>query len=154
MTSRLLEPLRQKPVWLENGVGLRTLFEGRAFIALIVIVVVFSALSPNYFTMENLLVMSRHVAVNAILAIGVLMVILNAGIDLSVGSTVGLTGVVAGYLLAGVKVPFWDSVAYPAVWVVIICSLAIGGLVGWLASIMMKTFVDCCCSCHRAQERR
>ena len=140
MTSRLLEPLRQKPVWLENGVGLRTLFEGRAFIALIVIVVVFSALSPNYFTMENLLVMSRHVAVNAILAIGVLMVILNAGIDLSVGSTVGLTGVVAGYLLAGVKVPFWDSVAYPAVWVVIICSLAIGGLVGWVNGVLVSRF--------------
>ena len=82
MTSKLLAPLRQKPAWLENGLGLRILFEGRAFIALIVIVIVFSALSPNYFTVENLLVMSRHVAVNAILAIGMLMVILNAGIDL------------------------------------------------------------------------
>jgi erythritol transport system permease protein len=140
MTSRLLEPLSRKPAWLKNGFGFRMLFDARAFVALIAIVIVFSALSPNYFTVENLLVMSRHVAVNAILAIGMLMVILNAGIDLSVGSTVGLTGVVAGYLLAGVKVPFWDSVAYPAVWVVIICSLAIGGLVGWVNGVLVSRF--------------
>ena len=53
----------------------------------------------NFLTAGNLMMMTKHVAINAILALGMLMVILNGGIDLSVGSIVGLTGVVAGNLL-------------------------------------------------------
>ena len=45
--------------------------------------------------------MTKHVAINAILAIGMLIVILTGGIDLSVGSIVGLSGMVAGVLLEG-----------------------------------------------------
>ncbi|MCS4276849.1 erythritol transport system permease protein [Mycetocola sp. BIGb0189] len=116
------------------------LLEGRAFIALLVIIIIFSSLSPNFFTMDNLVVMTRHVAVNAILAIGMLMVILNAGIDLSVGSTVALSGVVAGYLLQGVNLPFWEAVAYPAVWVVVIISIVIGALVGSVNGILVSKF--------------
>ncbi|UCR87820.1 ABC transporter permease [Mycetocola spongiae] len=118
----------------------RLLLEGRAFIALLVIIIIFSSLSPNFFTADNLVVMTRHVAVNAILAIGMLMVILNAGIDLSVGSTVALSGVVAGYLLQGVNLPFWEAVAYPAVWVVVIISIAIGAAVGYVNGILVSRF--------------
>ena len=46
--------------------------------------------------------MASHVALFGILAIGMLLVILNGGIDLSVGSTLGLSGVVAGFLMQGV----------------------------------------------------
>ena len=62
----------------------RLLLEGRAFFALIAIVVAFSFLSPNYFTIANFLTMATHVALFGILAVGMLMVILNGGIDLSV----------------------------------------------------------------------
>ena len=72
------------------------LVEGRALVALVIIIAIFASLSPNFLQPENLILMTRHVAMNAILAIGMLMVILNGGIDLSVGSTVGLSGVVAG----------------------------------------------------------
>ncbi|QDP96658.1 ABC transporter permease [Microlunatus elymi] len=118
----------------------RLLLDGRAFIALLVIIVIFSLLSPNFFTFDNLIVMTRHVAVNALLAIGMLMVILNAGIDLSVGSTVALTGVVAGYLLQGVNLPFSQLIAYPAVWVVVILSIAIGALVGLVNGLLVSRF--------------
>ena len=70
----------------------RLLLEGRAFFALIAIVAAFSFLSPNYFTIANFLTMATHVALFGILAVGMLMVILNGGIDLSVGSTLGLSG--------------------------------------------------------------
>jgi erythritol transport system permease protein len=113
------------------------LIEGRALVALLIIIVVFSALSPNFLAPENLIIMTRHVAINAILAIGMLMVILNGGIDLSVGSTVGLSGVVAGYLLQGSNVPGTDLVAYPPVWVVIILSLAVGSLVGYVNGLLV-----------------
>lgn len=111
--------------------------EGRALVALVIIVAVFSALSPNFLNPDNLILMTRHVALNAILAIGMLLVILNGGIDLSVGSSVGLSGVVAGYLLQGANVPGTDQVAYPPVWVVIIIALMVGCLVGWLNGVLV-----------------
>ncbi len=71
----------------------------RAFVALIAIVIVFSAISPAFFTASNLRVMTEHVAIAAIMAIGETFVILSAGIDLSVGSVAGLAGMIAGGLL-------------------------------------------------------
>ena len=68
------------------------LLELRAFIALIVLIIVFSILSRLLSPGTTSVTMTRHVAINAILAIGMLMVILTGGIDLSVGSIVGLSG--------------------------------------------------------------
>lgn len=112
--------------------------EGRALIALALIIVVFSLMSSNFLSPDNLIIMTRHVAMNAILAVGMLMVILNGGIDLSVGSIVGLSGVVAGWLLQGVSIPFTDNMAYPAVWVVILIALAVGAFVGWLNGVIIS----------------
>ena len=114
------------------------LVEGRALVALVIIIVIFSALSPNFLQPDNLILMTRHVAMNAILAIGMLMVILNGGIDLSVGSTVGLSGVVAGYLLQGYNLPFSEMIAYPSVWVVVVIALAVGSFVGYLNGILVS----------------
>jgi erythritol transport system permease protein len=80
------------------------LLEGRAFIALIVLIIIFSLLSDSFLTANNLVTMTKHVAMNAILALGMLFVILKGGIDLSIGSTVGLSGVVAGVLLQGLRI--------------------------------------------------
>jgi len=71
----------------------------RAFVALIAIIVVFSAISPAFFTASNLRVMTIHVSIVAIMAIGETFVILSAGIDLSVGAVAGLAGMIAGGLL-------------------------------------------------------
>ena len=52
-------------------------------------------------------ILAKHVALNAILAIGMTFVIITGGIDLSVGSIVGLCGMVAGYLvLHGIDLAF------------------------------------------------
>ncbi|MDR1431007.1 MAG: ABC transporter permease, partial [Propionibacteriaceae bacterium] len=116
------------------------LIEGRSLIALVLIIVLFSSLSPNYLTVETLIVMTRHVAINAVIALGMLLVILTGGIDLSVGSTVGLSGVVAGGLLQGFNISFLDTTAYPALWVVVAISLGIGTLVGWCNGILVTRF--------------
>lgn len=112
--------------------------EGRALIALLLIVIVFASLSPHYLSPDNLIIMTRHVAMNAILAIGMLMVILNGGIDLSVGSTVGLSGVVAGMLLDGLQISSLNVLVYPSVWVVILISLAVGTLVGYVNGVLVS----------------
>ncbi|MCB0130767.1 MAG: ABC transporter permease, partial [Caldilineaceae bacterium] len=65
------------------------LLRARAFIALFVLVIIFSILSPTFLTPANIVIMSKHVAINAILGIGMTFVILTGGIDLSVGSIVG-----------------------------------------------------------------
>lgn len=114
------------------------LVEGRALVALVIIIAIFSAMSPNFLAPDNLILMTRHVAMNAILAIGMLLVILNGGIDLSVGSTVGLSGVVAGYLLQGFNLPLSELVAYPAVWVVVVIALGVGALVGYVNGVLIS----------------
>lgn len=130
-----------RPGWLSGGLDIpRLLLEGRAFIALIIITVVFSILSPNYLSVNNLLTMSAHVAVFAILAVGMLMVILNGGIDLSVGSTVGLAGVIAGFLMQGVPIPALGVTLYPPVWVAVLVAVGVGALVGWINGTLVSRF--------------
>ena len=63
---------------------------------LIALLVLFSALAPSFLTTNNLAILSKHVAISAILAIGMTFVVLTGGIDLSVGSLAGLGGMVAG----------------------------------------------------------
>jgi erythritol transport system permease protein len=116
------------------------LLEGRAFIALIVLVIIFALLSDSFLTVPNLITMTKHVAMNAILALGMLFVILKGGIDLSIGSTVGLSGVVAGVLLQGLRIDSLDVVLYPQVWVVVLCSLLVGTLVGFLNGLLVTRF--------------
>ncbi len=119
---------------------LSVLLEGRAFIALIVLIIIFSLLSDSFLSVNNLITMTKHVAYNAILAIGMLFVILKGGIDLSIGSTVGLSGVVAGVLLQGLRIESLDVVLYPQVWVVVLCSLIVGTLVGFINGLLVTRF--------------
>src|SRR4051794_18126271 len=116
------------------------LFELRAFIALIVLIIVFGLLSDSYLTWDNLVTMTKHVAINAILALGMLLVILTGGIDLSVGSIVGLSGVVAGVLLEGWQLDSFDAILYPQVWAVIVIALAVGTVVGGINGLLITRF--------------
>ncbi|NTF09485.1 ABC transporter permease [Agrobacterium rubi] len=113
------------------------LLEGRAFFALIVIIAVFSFLSPYYFSVNNFLTMASHVAIFGILAIGMLLVILNGGIDLSVGSTLGLAGCIAGYLMQGVMLPQFGVILYLPVWAVVVVTCAVGALVGAVNGVLI-----------------
>ena len=110
----------------------------RTFIALIVVVVFFSALAPNFISVANVVIVSKHVAINAILAIGMTYVILTGGIDLSVGSIVGLTGMVAGGLLTkGLVLPFLGVVIYPNVVEVVLISLGVGVAIGLINGLLV-----------------
>ena len=103
----------------------------RALIALVVLGVVFSVLSPEFLTSGNLSILVKHVAINAILAIGMTFVILSGGIDLSVGAIAGLCGMVAGYLLdRGLTVSAAGVTIYFQAWFVVTIALAAGMLLG------------------------
>ncbi|MER6987783.1 ABC transporter permease [Saccharopolyspora hirsuta] len=62
---------------------------------LIALVVLMALIAPNFASVENLLNIARSISINAILAAGLTFVILTAGIDLSVGSIVAVSGVAA-----------------------------------------------------------
>ncbi|HEY3186864.1 MAG TPA: ABC transporter permease [Solirubrobacteraceae bacterium] len=75
---------------------------GRDAGGLIVLLILFGALtlgSDEFLTGDNMANLARQVAVFGIIAVGQLLVILTAGIDLSVGSVLGLTGCIAAELL-------------------------------------------------------
>jgi erythritol transport system permease protein len=97
-------------------------------------------MSDTYLTTTNLVVMAKHVAYNAILALGMMLVILTGGIDLSIGSIVCLSGIVCGALLEGWDLSLFDTTAYPAVWVVVILALAVGTGMGWLNGVLVTRF--------------
>jgi ribose transport system permease protein len=82
---------------------------GRDAGGLIVLLVLFGAMtmaSDEFLTGDNLANLARQVAIFGIIAVGQLLVILTAGIDLSVGSVLGLTGCVTAQLLVeGMPVP-------------------------------------------------
>ena len=75
---------------------------GRDAGGLIGLLVLFGAmtlLSNEFLTVDNMANLSRQVAVFGIIAVGQLLIILTAGIDLSVGSVLGLTGCITAELL-------------------------------------------------------
>jgi erythritol transport system permease protein len=71
------------------------LLQARTFIALLLVVLFFSSMVPNFLTVSNLLIMTQHVAITGLLAVGMTLVILTGGIDLSVGAVAGLCGMIS-----------------------------------------------------------
>lgn len=96
-------------------------------LGLLVLCAVLSALSDHFFTFDNLINVFRQSAVNALLSLGQLVVIITAGIDLSVGSILGLSCVMVALLLKA-GVPPALSVA---------AALAIGAFLGSLNGILL-----------------
>jgi ribose/xylose/arabinose/galactoside ABC-type transport system permease subunit len=68
--------------------------------AIVVEAVVFATITPQFLSVPNLINVALSIAITGILAVGMTMVILTGGIDLSVGSVVALAGVVAATLAA------------------------------------------------------
>jgi len=108
----------------------------RTFIALIVVFAFFAFAAPNFLSAANFVIMSKHVALNAFLAIGMTFVIISGGIDLSVGSIVGLCGMVAGWLiLYGIDLGLGWSVQFNTIeicLIVILVGVAVGAVNGLL----------------------
>ena len=109
---------------------LLVLLKARTFIALIAVFAFFAFAAPNFLSTANMVIMSKHVALNAFLAIGMTFVIISGGIDLSVGSIVGLCGMVAGWLvLYGIDLGLGWSIQFNTVEICLIV-MVVGVLIG------------------------
>lgn len=98
-----------------------------ALIALVILVVSMSLVSPQFRTFTNLLTLLRQASVNGLIAFGMTLVILTGGIDLSVGSTLGLTGALFAGLIVNIGMPIPLAVI-----VALIFGLGLGWLSGFL----------------------
>jgi len=113
----------------------------RAYIALIALIIFFSFTSPNFLTATSIITMIRHVALNAIIAIGMTFVILTGGIDLSVGSIIGFCGMIAGGLIfEGINLGFLGITIYLWVPAIVLITFVIGILIGWFNGLLVTKF--------------
>lgn len=101
--------------------------ESGGLVVLLVAVGALTLLSDEFLTGNNLANLARQVAIFGIIAVGQLLVILTSGIDLSVGSVVGLTGCVTAQLL----VAGWN----PAL--AILVGIALGAVTGLVNGLLV-----------------
>ena len=73
--------------------------------ALLVVILFLSIVSPDFLTADNLFNVGSQVAYTAVMAIGVTLVIITAGIDLSVGSVAALSGVLGVMMMGDLGLP-------------------------------------------------
>ncbi|MCF7673894.1 MAG: ABC transporter permease [Akkermansiaceae bacterium] len=112
----------------ESGIVATLMKSWGLAIALVAIGVALSFAHPGFLTVPNLLNVARQISINGILAVGVTLVLLTGGVDLSLGSVVALAGVVA----AGMAHPGQYPVAVP-----IALGVAAGALCGATNGLMV-----------------
>ncbi len=98
-------------------------------LGLILISVVFAAQSETFLTTPNLMNILQQSAINACIALGMTLVIISGGIDLSVGPVAALAAVLgAAMLVAGVPIPL---AILGALAVGVACGFINGALIAW-----------------------
>lgn len=94
---------------------------------LIIIFTVFAILSPIFLTGPNLINILQQSSINVAIALGMTLVIISGGIDLSVGPTAALSAVIAASIMVA---------GYP-VFVAILAALGVGALCGLFNGILI-----------------
>ena len=97
-----------------------------AFVALIIIYIVFGLINPSVFSLQNNMNLLRAMSIFLLVGIGQSFVMITSNIDLSIGSVVGMSAMISATLMVKGVHPFL------AVIITIIAALAIGVLNGIL----------------------
>lgn len=97
-------------------------------LGLLALSVVLAIMAPNFLTVGNLFNVFQQITVLAVLALGGTAVIITKGIDLSVGSVLGLGAVVAGWTFTVAGLPMG---------VAIIAGIAVGALAGLINGLLI-----------------
>jgi ribose transport system permease protein len=120
------EQSQGRPRWTLSGVSQPAWIT----LAVIVIGIVMCLISPAFRTYDNIYNDARNFAFIAIMAMGQMVVIITGGIDLSVGSVMGLSGIVTGLVL---------QAGYP-LWVGVVAGLGVALLCGLINGIAVAKF--------------
>ncbi|MGZ5841490.1 MAG: ABC transporter permease, partial [Xanthobacteraceae bacterium] len=105
--------------WMDNAIP---------FLALIVVLIVFGRILPDFYSISNVTDLSRQFAETGLVVLGLTIVMLSGGIDLSVGSVFGLA-----VLTASICMNVWDL----GVGVTLLACLALGIVCGAINGILV-----------------
>jgi ribose transport system permease protein len=113
----------------------------QSLLALAVMVIFLSWRAPNFLTLLNAQNILLQISVNLCLSIGMTLVILTGGIDLSVGAILAFAGAVAaGVLKNGVTLKFLNVQLQFTVFGAIIAGIVVGLALGWFNGIVITRF--------------
>lgn len=98
------------------------------FVILCIIFIVMFFLTDRFFTFKNLSNVGRQISMNAILSVGMTIVIISGGIDLSVGAIVAMSSVVCANVLTATN----------SILLAILAALAIGTAIGFINGILIS----------------
>ncbi|MGL6168979.1 MAG: ABC transporter permease subunit, partial [Fusobacteriaceae bacterium] len=101
---------------------LKKIWNNKPLVGLIIFSIVVSIFNPRFLSINNLLNVLRQTSINSVIAIGMTLVILTGGIDLSVGSVLAITGALCAAMISAGINPM----------AVIVITLAIGFILGLL----------------------
>ena len=105
-------------------------------VALVLVSIAIALYQPTFMSAQNMANITRNFAIFGIMALGMTCVIITAGIDLSVGSIMGLVAIVAGLFLT------WEYPWYVAFFMGTMAGLACGAVNGFfIAYVGMSPFV-------------
>jgi erythritol transport system permease protein len=113
----------------------------RTFIALLVLIVIFCFTAPNFTNLQSIILIAKHVSLYGLLGIGMTFVLITGGIDLSVGSVVGITAMISGGLIyQGFPLQMLGINIYFSIPIVIIISLIFGMIIGLISGLIITRF--------------
>lgn len=97
------------------------------FVSMVLLIILFTAITPRFIAVSNVLTISRQVSINGILGIAMFLIVLTGGIDISMGSTLSLLCVLTGFL---------ESRSVPFLLIAVIV-IAAGAAVGYLKGLLV-----------------
>jgi len=113
----------------------------QSLIALFLMCLVLTLLTDNFFTPDNFWNVLRQISVNVCISVGMTLVILTAGIDLSVGSILAFCGAItAGLLKNGINIPSLNLFIGFTVLGAIVAGLVAGGAMGLVNGLAVTRF--------------
>ena len=118
-----------------------TLRKFQSIIALLLMCIALSLLSDKFLTVDNTWNVMRQISVNVVISVGMTLVILTAGIDLSVGSILALCGVITASLIKfGIELPGINLFIEFTILGAILVSILAGGVLGWFNGFVITKF--------------
>lgn len=113
----------------------------QSLVALLCLCIVLAFTAENFMTTDNFWNVMRQISVNVCISVGMTLVILTAGIDLSVGSVLALCGAItAGLLKYGISLPSVNLFIGFTVLGAILSGLTVGGAMGFINGYAITTF--------------